>query len=487
MAELSILFDDIWELALKIKAREISPVEVTTAAIAHAERMQPILKSFITMTPDLALRQAQDLERRMMKGEYLGPLHGVPIGVKDMLLTSGIRTTNGEKMREHYIPSMDACVVDRLRRAGAVILGKENMHESGLGFISDNPWYGRVCNPWDLERIAGGSSGGSAANVAAFTTFGSVGTDGGGSIRMPSAACGIVGLKPTFGRVSTRGGLEGPDPSTYHIGPHARSVRDSAIMLSAMAGYDPLDPATAPVPVDDYAARLDGSLETLVMGIPVNHFFDSPLDHEIECAVDAAITVLESLGLESRPVEIPYLEFLGPITAVANISYCIPYEETLRISPEQVSQPERLWMLSRQFVLARDLIRGQQLRRLLQEEFAKAMREIDILVTPTTPVLPWTFGAKHVAVDGTQIDTSTLPDGALGWFMGRNTGVANLIGAPAISVPCGYSASGLPIGLQIIGRPWEDSLVLRVAHQYERAHGIPPRIPPVVRDAIAAA
>lgn len=485
MTELGVLLDNIWEIAPKIRSRQISPVEITLAAIAHAERMQPILNTFITLTPDEALQQAHELEGQLMKGEYLGPLHGVPIGVKDMFLTKGVRTTDGGKTREHYVPSEDAGVVERVRSAGAVILGKENMHELGLGFTSDNRWYGRVHNPWDVDRIAGGSSGGSAANVASFVTYGSIGNDGGGSIRMPSAACGIVGLKPTFGRITTRGGLEGPDPSTYHVGPHTRSVRDSAIMLAAMSGYDPLDPTTVPVPVDDYEAGLGGSVKTLVAGIPTNHFFNSPLDKEIERAVARAVTTLEGLGVTTRPVEIYYLDTLDVIGSVADVPYGSPYEATLRNAREEISEPERFSMLTAQFILARDVVRGQQLRRRLQEEFARVMRHVDFLVSPTMPVLPWRFDEKHIVVDGAQVDTGTLSAGRK--IMGRNTAVANFIGAPAISLPCGYSASGLPIGLQLIGRPWDDGLILRVAYHYEQRLALQSMIPPAVSDALGAA
>jgi aspartyl-tRNA(Asn)/glutamyl-tRNA(Gln) amidotransferase subunit A len=481
VTQLGGLLDGIWELAPRIKARQVSPVEVTAAAIAQAERMQPIVNSFITLVPELALQQAHELERLLMSGEYLGPLHGIPIGVKDAFLTAGIRTTDGSKMLEHYVPGHDAGVVERLRNAGAVILGKENMHELAFGLTSDNPWFGRVRNPWDLTRIAGGSSGGSAANVASFVTYASVGSDGGGSIRVPSAACGVVGLKPTFGRVTMRGACEGPDPSTYHVGPHTRSVRDSALMLSAIAGRDPQDPTTVPVPVPDYAAQLGGDVDTLVMGIPTNYFF-SPIDAEVEQAVLAAVSALEGLGIRARRVEVPRMDLVGTIMPVIDVPYCTPYEKALRESPEQFSDEVRLMLLSAQFVLAGDFVRCQQLRRLLQREFAAMMRGIDFLVTPTMPILPWAFGSRHVRLGDVEIDISTPVDAGRGKILARNTCVANLLGAPAISVPCGYSRSGLPIGLQIIGRPWEDGLVLRVAHQYERIRSLPPAVPAAVGD-----
>ena len=483
MVELGLLSQNISELAPRIKAREVSPVEVTQAAIAHAERMQPILKSFITLTPEQALRRAQDLEGLLMRGEYLGPLHGIPIGLKDMLLTKGVRTTDGSKPLENYVPDWDATVVERVNAAGTVILGKENMHEIGGGFVSDNQWYGRVRNPWDLKRIAGGSSGGSAANVAAFVTYASIGTDGGGSVRQPSAVCGVVGLKPTYGRVSIRGGLEGPEPSTFHMGPHTRSVRDSAIMLQAMAGHDPLDPTTVPVPVDDYEGMLEQSIKGLIMGIPENHFFD-PLDPEIADAVSKAITVLEELGAEPRQVKVKYVDEMFKAGGALEASYAGSYEQILRRNRNDMSPSERYYTLSSQFVLAKDYFRAEQVRRLFQQEWATMMQQVDFLAVPTTALLPWEFGTKTVAVGDTEADVSSMPDGANGSVMGRNTYLGNYTGVPAITIPCGFSSGKLPIGLQLMGCPWEESLVLRVAHQYEQAAPRSETVPPAVREAL---
>ena len=316
MSELGPLSNHIHEVAPLVKSRKLSPVELTRAAIDHAERMQPVLKSFITLTPELALREAQKLEAMLMRGEWLGPLHGIPVGLKDMLLTKGVLTTDGSKALEDYVPDEDAPVVSRIKAAGAVILGKENMHEIGAGFQSDNPWFGRVRNPWDTERYAGGSSGGSAANVAAYVTFASLGTDGGGSVRQPSAVCGIVGMKATYGRVSNLGCLEGVDPANFHVGPHTRCVKDNAIVLGAIAGDEPLDPSTVPVPVDDYEGALDRDIRGLVMGIPENHFYD-PLDTEVAGAVSRAIAVLEEFGVEARPVEMKRLELLPLVQAAS--------------------------------------------------------------------------------------------------------------------------------------------------------------------------
>ena len=486
MGELDLLFSGIGDIAPQIRERKISPVELTLAAIAHAERMQRVLSSFITLTPELALRQAQEMETLLMRGEYLGPLHGIPIGLKDMILTQGVRTTDGGKPLENYVPEWDAPVVERCKAAGVVLLGKENMHEMGFGFISANAWYGHVRNPWDLDRFAGGSSGGSAANVAAFVTFASLGTDGGGSVRQPSAVCGIVGLKPTQGRVPSRGGLEGVDPSNFHIGPHTRSVRDSAIVLRVIAGHDALDPSTIPMPVEDYDAALDRDIKGLVMGIPSNHFFE-PLDPQIADAMTRAIAVLGELGVETREVEIKHTELLPAIWNSLIAVSVVQYESALRRDREQFSPEIRQTMFKSQFVLASDFIKAQQMRRLFQQEWLRVMQEVDFLVTPTTPVLPWRFGTdKTVMVGDTEEDVSTTLTGISGWIMGRNTSPANINGVPAITVPCGFSEEGMPIGLQILGRPWEDSLVLRVAHQYEQATDHAGRVPPAVTEATSS-
>ena len=484
MGELDLLSSGIGDIAPQIRERKISPVELTRAAIAHAERMQHVLSSFITLTPELALRQAQEMETLLMRGEYLGPLHGIPIGLKDMILTQGVRTTDGGKPRENYVPEWDAPVVERCKAAGAILLGKENMHEMGAGFTSANAWYGHVRNPWDLDRFAGGSSGGSAANVAAFVTFASLGTDGGGSVRQPSAVCGIVGLKPTYGRVPNRGALEGMDPANFHIGPHTRSVRDSAIVLRVIAGHDALDPSTIPMPVEDYEAALDRSIKGLVMGIPSNHFFE-PLDPQVADAMSRAISVLEEFGVKTKKVEIKHTEFL-PAIRLASASSVVQYESDLRRDREQFSPEIRTSYLSRQFVLASDFIKAHQMRRLFQQEWLRVMQEVDFLVTPTTPLLPWRFGTDKVMVGDTEEDVSTTPTGISGWIMGRNTSPANIIGVPAITVPCGFSEEGLPIGLQILGRPWEDSLVLRVAHQYEQATDYSGKVPAVVTELMSS-
>ena len=294
MASSDLLSSTISELAPRIRSGEISPVELTEAALAHAETIHQALNTFITLLPEQAMNQAREEEAAIARGEYKGPLQGIPIGLKDNLATAGIRTTLGTKVLSDYVPDEDAEVAVRCRAAGAVILGKENMEEFAAGATSNNPHFGAVRNPWGTEHVPGGSSGGGGANVAAEVTFASLGTDLGGSVRLPGAFCGVVGLKQTFGRVSQRGLLV----TSYngdHIGPMTRSVADSAIVLQVIAGHDPLDPSSVPVPVPDYSAGLGKGVRGLRMGVPSNHYFED-LDPEVEEATSRAVAALEELG-----------------------------------------------------------------------------------------------------------------------------------------------------------------------------------------------
>ena len=295
MADTALLKLTIAELASKIKGKKgVSPVELTEAALAQADRLQPTLNAFITILHEQARRQAREQEAALMRGQYRGPLHGIPIGIKDNIATAGIRTTVGSKVLADHVPQEDAYVVSRCKEAGAIIIGKENLEEFAAGSTSNNLHYGAVHNPWNLDHIPGGSSGGGGANVAACVTFASLGTDLGGSVRGPANFCGVVGLKQTFGRVSQRGLLV-TSFNGDHIGPITRSVRDSALLLQAIAGYDPLEPSTVPVPVPDFSALLGRELRGLRMGIPTNYYFDL-IDPQVETAVRQAISALKLSG-----------------------------------------------------------------------------------------------------------------------------------------------------------------------------------------------
>ncbi|MCY4416363.1 MAG: amidase [Chloroflexi bacterium] len=461
MPENELLKLTISEIAPMIQARSVSPVDLTEAALAEAERQQPRLNSFITIMREQAMAQAEHAEDELSRGQYRGPLHGIPIGIKDNIATGGINTTLGTKVLRDNVPDEDAEVVRRCKDAGAIILGKENLEEFAAGATSNNPHYGAVHNPWGLDHIPGGSSGGGGANVAAGVTFASLGTDLGGSVRLPGSFCGVVGLKQTFGRVSQRGLLV-TSFNGDHIGPMTRSVRDSALVLQAIAGYDPLDPSTVPVPVDDYALLMERGIQGLTMGIPSNHYFEL-LDPEVEVAVRRAIAALEELGIESREVRLPSMQYVGALRFAAMADSVVTHEPYIESSREEYGPDTLYRTLAGQFVLGRDYSKSMKVQRIIKEEQARVMRDVDFLVTPTTPMPAPRIDAGTITVDGKEQKVRGPGSG----HVSRNTSPQNSTGFPAITVPCGFSELGLPIGLQFIGRPWEEGNLFRIANAYE--------------------
>jgi aspartyl-tRNA(Asn)/glutamyl-tRNA(Gln) amidotransferase subunit A len=436
-------------------------VELTQAALAQAERLQPTLRSFITILHEQALDDARKHETEIVHGRYRGPLHGIPIGIKDNLATAGIRTTVGSKVLTNNVPQEDAEVVRRCKEAGAIILGKENLEEFAAGATSNNPHYGAVQNPWVLGHIPGGSSGGSGANVAVGTTFASLGTDLGGSVRLPGSFCGVVGLKQTFGRVSQRGLLV-TSFNGDHIGPLTRSVRDSALVLQSIAGYDALDPSTVPVPVPDYTASLGQELRGLKVGVPGNYYFDE-LDPEVDAAVRQAITALEHLGMDTQTVELPMMEYAGVLRIPGMADGLVAHEPYLEQHRQDYGPDVLYRVLAGQFVLGRDYAKAMKVQRLVKEEHARVLQTVDVLVAPTAPVPAPPIAASTITVAGTTYRVRGPGSG----LISRNTSPSNATGLPAITVPCGFTTAGLPIGLQLIGRPFEEALLFQIAHAYE--------------------
>jgi aspartyl-tRNA(Asn)/glutamyl-tRNA(Gln) amidotransferase subunit A len=461
MSDGELLTLTIAELAAKIKARQVSPVEVTAAALTQADRLQPTLHSWITILHDQAMRQAKEQEAALARGESRGPLQGIPIGIKDNVATAGIRTTVGSKVLAGYLPQEDAHVVRLCKAAGAIILGKENLEEFAAGATSNNPHYGAVHNPWALEHIPGGSSGGGGANVAACVTFASLGTDLGGSVRLPGAFCGVVGLKQTFGRVSQRGLLV-TSFNGDHIGPLTRSVRDSALMLQVIAAYDPLDPSTVPVPVPDYTTLLGRELRGLRMGIPTNYYFDL-VDPDVEAAVRRAIADLESLGVAAKAVALPSMRYAGALRIASLADSVVTHEPHLEGHRQEYGPDVLYRTLAGQFVLGRDYSKALKVQRLIKEEHARVLQEVDFLVTPTAPVGAPRIDASTFTLGGTEYRVRGPGSGILARF----TNPSNATGLPAITVPCGFTQAELPIGVQFISRPFEEARLLQVAHAYE--------------------
>lgn len=437
-----------------LRARKVSPVELTHACLRRIDELNPKLNAFITVTAESALEQAREAEADLRKGRGKGPLHGIPIALKDLADTAGVRTTAGSGVFKDRVPTQDAEVVRRLRAAGAVLLGKLNMHEFAYGGSSVVSYFGPVRNPWAPDHSAGGSSSGSGAAVAAGLCFGALGSDTGGSIRQPAAYCGIVGLKPTYGRVSTRGVI----PLAWsldHLGPMTRTVRDAALMLQAMAGYDAEDPASTDTVPADYAAELKVTTKALRIGIVRTHFYEA-LDPEIQEATEAALGVLRNLTSSQRELEIP----ASSDTSVLRAEAYAYHREQAAQTPE-LYQPETLKRIRGGAEI--DTVTYVKARRELdhlRREARRAFGAVDVLVTPTTPVPPFTIAELLAEPD--QLRAREV-------LMLRNTRPFNALGLPTISVPCGFTKAGLPVGLQITGRHGDEATVLRLAHAYERA------------------
>jgi aspartyl-tRNA(Asn)/glutamyl-tRNA(Gln) amidotransferase subunit A len=443
--------------AALIRSRKISPVELTQACLARIERLNPVLNAFITVTGDRALSQARDAEAEIRRGKWRGLLHGVPIALKDIVDTAGIRTTAASALFEDRVPEEDADATRRLEAAGAVLVGKLNLHEFAYGGTSIVSHFGAVHNPWNTEFIAGGSSGGSGAAVAAGLCFGALGTDTGGSIRLPAAHCGIVGLKPTYGRVSTRGVL----PLAWsldHVGPMARSVADAAAILQAIAGYDPKEPTSVDRPVPDYSRALLRRSGNVRLGVARE--YATGLDPEIESAFKEALGVLGSITGSVRDIAFPVnADDRTTIRAAEAFAY---HAATVASAPN-LYQPETLARIrTGADISTTAYIQARRRMEQLRHDGHAAFQTVDLIVTPTTPVLP-TAIAQTTTDDAPRI---------------RHVAPINLTGFPAISVPCGVSKSGLPVGLQIVAPAWGEELLLAVAAQFENAtrwHAMLPR------------
>jgi aspartyl-tRNA(Asn)/glutamyl-tRNA(Gln) amidotransferase subunit A len=446
--------ESIVGLAPRLRRKEVSPVEVTRGCLDRIEKLNPALNAFISVTGESALAEARSAESEILRGEWRGPLHGIPIALKDLIDTAGTRTTAASALFEHRVPGEDAEVVRRLRQAGAVILGKNNLHEFAYGGSSLVSFFGDVRNPWDTAHLAGGSSGGSAAAVAAGLCYAAMGTDTAGSIREPAALCGCVGIKPTYGRVSGRGVIP-LSWSLDHVGPLAATVGDAATVLQVIAGYDPLDVCSADVPISDYLSGLGNGTKTLRVGIP-RAYFDDDLHDEVRAAVEQALGVIGTLVANVRNVEI---EVPTDRTVQAAESFAYHAENVAR-TPD-LYQPETLRRIrSGEKISAVEYI---QQRRELDQERRRAQdffAEVDLLITPTMPI-------PAPAIDELKKDPGALRPAELALL--RNTRPFNVWGLPAISVPCGFTKTGLPIGLQIAGPHWREDLVLRLAHGYESA------------------
>ncbi|MCI0439746.1 MAG: aspartyl/glutamyl-tRNA amidotransferase subunit A, partial [Chloroflexi bacterium] len=445
MADTALHYLSIAQLSAMLRDREISPVALTQSYLGRIEALNERLGAFITVMREQALAQAAEAERAIQSGEYRGPLHGIPVAVKDIIYTRGVLTSAGSKVLADFIPNYDSAIVERLNDAGAVLLGKLNLSEFAIGGTIDHP-FGTPRNPWNLEHTAGGSSSGSAIAVAGGLVAGALGSDTGGSIRGPAGFCGIVGLRPTYGRV-TRHGVVPMCWSMDTIGPMTRTVEDCAIMLRAIAGHDPRDSTTSATPVPDYTASLKGGVKGLRVGLIREMFDFEGLDSEVRNAVVKAVSALGEMGAPSEKVSIPIAARSGAIfIAVADSDAATFHAKWLRSRGGDYDWSTRARLESASLMPSTAYIKAQRARALLRRQMLEALERCDVLVAPSGPTPAPTIAASTGSPGG-------YYQGKLDLGRRRYTSPAALAGLPALSVPCGFSSAGLPIGVQLIGRP----------------------------------
>ncbi|MEE8587237.1 MAG: Asp-tRNA(Asn)/Glu-tRNA(Gln) amidotransferase subunit GatA [Acidobacteriota bacterium] len=456
---------------------QLSALEVAQAFLDRIQACEPHLKAFLTVQPERVLEEAGEIDKTLGGGGDAGPLAGIPIALKDNIITRGIRTSCASKILGSFVPPYEATVVKRLRQAGALVLGKTNMDEFAMGSSTENSAYGPTRNPWDVERVPGGSSGGSAAAVAAHEAPLALGSDTGGSVRQPAAFCGVVGLKPTYGRVS-RYGLVAFGSSLDQIGPLARNVGDAALLLQAIGGYDPCDSTSAPRSGQDFVSELGKEVQGLRIGMP-RQWFEAGLATEVRRPVESALRRLESMGCKLEEVDLPHTRYglaayyiVAPAEASSNLARYDGVRYGYRSSSHQDlsemyratrtegfgAEVKRRIMLGT-FVLSSGYFeayyqKAAQARQILCEDFSKAFQKVDLLVGPTTPSPPFRLGEKTAnPLDMYLSDVYTVP--------------ANLVGLPALSLPCGFTPQGLPVGLQLHGPHFSEALLLRLADALE--------------------
>ena len=436
-------------------AKEVSPVEATEAYLERIESLDSKLRAFVTVTADVALEAAKKAEQEIAQGNHRGPMHGVPVAVKDQIYTKGILTTGGSPVFSDFIPTVDATVIENLRVAGAVLLGKLNMTEfatSGLSHQFDPPR-----NPWDLERSTGGSSSGSGAATAAFLCAASLGEDTGGSVRFPASWCGLAGIRPTWGRVSRYGVMPGVR-SMDTIGPLGRTVEDCAITLAAIAGHDPKDKVSSHEPVPDYQAALTGDIKGLRVGILKELVYTGLVEEEIRQSVLAAAATMKEMGAQVEEISIPLAANAGAINGAIRVEAPTTYRDLLHERPRDIAHDNRISYMVGSIMPASYFYKGLRLRSLLRDQVLAAFDSVDVMLSPTTGVAAQLLGPDPV-IDS-KAASSRIP-----WLLATTFSLANV---PALSVPCGFTTTGLPIGLQIAGRPFDESTVLRAGHAYEQ-------------------
>jgi aspartyl-tRNA(Asn)/glutamyl-tRNA(Gln) amidotransferase subunit A len=447
-------------LATALRERRLSPVEVVDALLERIEAADKEFNAFITVLPEKALEEAALAEKEIVAGAYRGPLHGVTVGLKDLICTKGVCTTMGCAFFEGYVPDQSATVALKLKQAGAIIIGKTNTHELAYGATGDVSHFGPTRNSYSPDKISGGSSSGSGAAVAAGLCYAALDSDTAGSIRIPSALCGVVGIKPTFGRVSKRG-LFPLSWTLDHVGPLTRTVKDNALLVNVLAGHDPEDPYSTDRPAEDFACDLQRDVRRGVVGVPTNFYFEH-VEGEVERRVTEAIDVFRALGTEVLEVEIPHLweTLKAQRLTLAAEAYAV-HEERLKSEPEKFDDEIRQHILDGEHLQAHRYATAQQTKQRSLEDFERVLRRVDVLLTPTVPTAATEIGQRETDIRGYKefIDLALT----------RLTGPTNLNSLPSLSVPCGFAGPGLPVGLQLIGRPFDEAMIYRYGHAYEMA------------------
>ena len=488
---MSLVHQSVHELHDAILQKKISAKELTEAFLTQINKVEGAIHAYNTLTPLEALSDADRIDSALARGERMGPLAGVPIAIKDNICTQGIKTTCSSKILENFIPPYSATVVTRLKSAGAIMLGKTNMDEFAMGSSTENSAFEKTRNPWDTSRIPGGSSGGSAAAVAAFLSAAALGSDTGGSIRQPAALCGVVGLKPTYGRVS-RYGLIAFASSLDQIGPITRDVTDMAIIMNVISGADPLDSTSVSLPMTDLTSNLSGGVNGLRIGIPKEYFTKGGMDEDMTAAISLSMDCFKKMGAKMSEVSLPHSEYAVAtyyLLATAEASSNLARYDGVRFGYRKADACDLLemYMKSRQEGFGPEVKRrimlgtyalssgyydayykkAQQARTLIKNDFDEAWKQVDLILAPTTPTPAFRFGEK-------------MDDPLKMYLSDIFTISVNLAGIPAVSIPCGFSKEGLPIGLQLLGRPFDEETILRAAFAYEQETDFNKRRPSLV-------
>lgn len=474
---MTFMHNTIRELAPLIQSKSLSPVELTQDCFRQMEKTESSIHAYITVLYEQALKAAVQAEKEIMQGRYRGVLHGIPYSAKDLYRTKGIRTTSGSEIMVDHIPTYNATVIEHLNQAGAILVGKNNLHEFAYGTTNENEYFGPCHNPWDTSMIPGGSSGGSAASVAAWSSLFSLGTDTGGSIRIPAALCGVVGMKPTYGRVS-KWGVVPLSWSQDHAGPLAKTVWDTAAVLTAIAGYDAQDPASANQTVPDYTEILQLTDRDYLRGMTIgicSDYYAKILHPDIEQAFQKVLKWFESYGAKLREISYPSQKLCSIrniISMAEAYTYHAPYLETCS---DKYGDNVRRRLEKGQYLSAHAYINALRLRRKDMQEWSAIYQDIDLFLSPTTVIPAFPIGEKTIFCGKEQVDPRV--NGTLMII----TGLSDLNGYPAISLPCGFTSGGLPIGFQIQGKPFDEESVLQAAYVYEQNHSYQSAIPPVCR------